>query len=188
MLSLFNYANKNHPSQIPLNLRLQRIVGDQTSSVFTIFPTHRFQLYLTTPSVSNRLQDLTLHPHPQRNGWVTGCLVCGKSYDQVTEETVADFLNQTAQPCETVRERQIKRKAFIGGIQSGVFTFLPRECRQLPPVTAWSTPSITMDKTRTYRDTRCPYLKIKLTKLSLNNLLNKFPPPPFFYRIWYITI
>ena len=56
---------------------------------------------------------------------MTGCLVCGKSYDQVKEETLADYLDQTAQRGETVRERQIKRNAFIDGIQSGVFTFIP---------------------------------------------------------------
>ena len=66
-----------------------------------------------------------MHPHPQRNEWATGCLVCGKPYDQVIEETVADYLNQTAQPGETVRERQIKRNASIDGIQSGIFFFLP---------------------------------------------------------------
>ena len=76
-------------------------------------------------TVTEGLQNLTLHPHPQRNEWVTGCLICGKSYDQVIEESVADYLNQTAHPGETVRERQIKRNAFIDGIQSGVFTFIP---------------------------------------------------------------
>ena len=76
-------------------------------------------------TVPDGLRNSTLHPHPQRNEWVTGCLVCGKSYDQVIEETVADYLDQTAQPVETVRERQIKRNAFIDGIQSGVFTFIP---------------------------------------------------------------
>ena len=76
-------------------------------------------------TVADGLRNLTLHPHPQRNKWVTGCLVCGKSYDQVIEETAADYLNQTAQPGETVREHQIKRNAFIDGIQSGVFSFLP---------------------------------------------------------------
>ena len=59
-----------------------------------------------------------------------GCLVCGKSYDQVIEDTVADYLNQSAQPGETVRERQVKRNAFIDGIQSGVFTFLPQGVSQ----------------------------------------------------------
>ena len=87
-------------------------------------------------TVTDGLPNLTLHPHPQRNEWVTGCLICGKCYDQVIEETVADYFDQTAQPCETVRERQIKRNAFIDGIQSGVFTFIPRECHRLPPVTA----------------------------------------------------
>ena len=55
------------------------------------------------------LQNLTLHPHPAWNEWMTGCLVCRKKYDQVIEETVAVYLNQTAQPSETVRERQKKQ-------------------------------------------------------------------------------
>ena len=76
-------------------------------------------------AITDELNNLTLHPLPQRNEWVTGCLVCGKSYDQVIEETVVDYLDQTSQPGETVRERQIKRNAFIDGVQSGVFTFIP---------------------------------------------------------------
>ena len=118
-------------------------------------------------TVADRLQNLTLHPHPQRNEWVMGCLVCGKSYDQVIEKTVAADLNQTAPPGETVRESQVKIKAFFDGIQRGVFNFPPRECRRLPPVTASFTPLITMDKNWACRDTRCPYSKIRLTKLSL---------------------
>ena len=76
-------------------------------------------------TVADGLRNMTLHPHPQHNEWVTGFLVCGKSYDQVIEETVVDYLNQTAQPGETVRKRQIERNAFIDGVQSGVFTFIP---------------------------------------------------------------
>ena len=128
-------------------------------------------------AVADELRNLTLHPHPQRSEWVTGCSVCGKSYDQVIEETVADYLNQTAQPGETVRERQIKRNTFIDGIQSGVFTLSPWECRRLPPVTASSTPSITTVKTQAPRDMPCPYLKTKLIEPLLNNSLDKFPPP-----------
>ena len=75
--------------------------------------------------VATGLQNLTLHPNPQRNEWVTGCLVCGKSFDQVKEKTVADYLNRTTQPAEIVRERQIKRNAFIDDFQCGDFTFLP---------------------------------------------------------------
>ena len=76
-------------------------------------------------AVSDELRNLTLHPHPHRNETITSCLICGKSYDQVIEETAADYLNHTAQTGETVRERQIKRNAFIDGVQSGVFTFIP---------------------------------------------------------------
>ena len=60
-------------------------------------------------TVADGLQNLILHPHPERNEWVTGCLVCGKSNDQVVEEIIANYLNQTAQPGETVRECQIKK-------------------------------------------------------------------------------
>ena len=70
-------------------------------------------------TVADVWQNLTLHPHPQRNEWVTECF-CKKSDDQVIEENAADYLNQTAQRGVTVRERQIH-----DGIQSGVFTFLP---------------------------------------------------------------
>ena len=76
-------------------------------------------------TLADGLRDMTLHAHPQHNEWATGCLVSGKSYGQVIEETVADYLHNTAQPGETVRERQIKRNAFIEGIQSSAFIFLP---------------------------------------------------------------
>ena len=86
-------------------------------------------------TLTDGLRDMTLHAHRQCNDRETGCLVCGKSYGQVIDETVADYLQHTAQPGETVRDRQIKRKAFIDGLQSSAFIFLPRECRRLPPVT-----------------------------------------------------
>ena len=74
--------------------------------------------------MANGMLNLTLHPHSARNEWVTDILLCGKSYDQVVEQTVGEFLNQTAQTGETLRERQNKRNAFVDGIQSGVFSFL----------------------------------------------------------------
>ena len=76
-------------------------------------------------TVANGLQNLTLHPHPQRNEWLTGCLICEIPYEQVIEETVAEYFNRRAQPGETVRERQIKRNAFIYGLQCGIFNSLP---------------------------------------------------------------
>ena len=60
------------------------------------------------------------------NANMTGCLACGKTYEQIIEETAADFLYQTAQPHETIREGRLKRRAFIDGLQCGVFSFIPR--------------------------------------------------------------
>ena len=126
-------------------------------------------------AVADELRNLTLHPHPHRNQTVTSCLVCEKLYDQVVEETVADYLDQTSKPGETVRERQIKRNAFIDGVQSGVFTFSPWECRRLPPVTAVSTPLITTGRTQSHRATLCPYLMTKIIELSFHKPLDKNP-------------
>ena len=42
-VSLSNYANKRHPSQIRRNLRPQKIVGNQKIFVPTIFPSNRHQ-------------------------------------------------------------------------------------------------------------------------------------------------
>ena len=75
-------------------------------------------------TLADGLRDMNLHPHGQCNERETGCLVCGKSYGQVIDETVADYLQHTAQPCETVRDRQIKRQAFNDGLQSSAFIFL----------------------------------------------------------------
>ena len=68
----------------------------------------------------------------------------------------------------------------VRGSPTSVSDHVTTSCRRLPPVTAWSTPLIIKDKTRAHRDMLCPYSKIKLTKLSLNNLLDKFPSPLIF--------
>ena len=72
------------------------------------------------------LQSLNLHPYLEQNEWVWGYFVCRKSNEQVTEETVVEYLHQTAQPDETVRDRQLKGSASIDGIQTGVFTFIAK--------------------------------------------------------------
>ena len=87
-------------------------------------------------AVADGLQNLALHPHQARKEWVTGCSVYGKPNDQVTKETIADYLNQTAQPGETVRERQIKKMLSLMEFRVAFSLLSPRECPKLPPVTA----------------------------------------------------
>ena len=76
-------------------------------------------------TLADGLRDMNLHPHRQCNERETRCLVRGKSYGQVKDETVADNLQHTEQPGKTVRDRQIKRQAFIDGLQRSAFIFLP---------------------------------------------------------------
>ena len=64
-------------------------------------------------TVADGLRNLTLHPHPQSNEWVTGCLVCGKSYDQVIEETVADYLDQTARNTRNTRKKRQSNRRLL---------------------------------------------------------------------------
>ena len=70
-------------------------------------------------------------PHMQDNAYVTGYLICGKPYEEVICETAADYLHQTAEPHETLRERILKRRVFQDGLQCGVFFSVPRGVPQV---------------------------------------------------------
>ena len=87
------------------------------------------------PSVSTvieGLQNMTLHAHVENNAYVTGCLICGKPYEKLIEETVADYLHQTVEPGESIWERVLQRNEFVDSLQCGVFSLVPGECRRLP--------------------------------------------------------
>ena len=71
---------------------------------------------------------MTLHAYIETNAHVRGCLVCSKPYEQVIEEAVTDYLHQTAEHGETIRDRVLKR--FLDRLQSGVFNFVPRGVSQ----------------------------------------------------------
>ena len=68
--------------------------------------------------------------HLEQNAYLTESLVSGKPYDQVFEETVADFLHETAQPGESVRDQLLKLDAFLNSLQSRNFTYVPRGVSQ----------------------------------------------------------
>ena len=76
------------------------------------------------------LQDMSLHAHIEANAHLTGCLFCGKTYEQVIGKAVAHYLHQTSEPGKTVKDKALKRMAFVGGLQGGVFTFVPRGVSQ----------------------------------------------------------
>ena len=92
---------------------------------------HLATLFQTSPQNFEGLQNTTLDAHIESNAYVTGCLVCGKAYEQVFEETVVDYLHQTAEPKESVGDNVLMRNAFLDGLQGSVFNFIPRGVSQV---------------------------------------------------------
>ena len=70
------------------------------------------------------LQELALRGHSAVEKRTSGSIVCGKLYEQVIEETTSDFLQQTADPGEIIREQHLKRPAIIAGLQYGIIAFI----------------------------------------------------------------
>ena len=77
-------------------------------------------------TIAQNLRKLALHAHCKIGKQVTGCIVRGKLYDQVFEETVSDYLYHTVEPGETTKNRDIKRRAFLDRLQCRVVTFVTR--------------------------------------------------------------
>ena len=56
--------------------------------------------------------------------------MCGKLYGQFLKETAADYLQETLEPGETIRERHMKTQTFLAGLQSSVVTLVSRRVPQ----------------------------------------------------------
>ena len=55
-------------------------------------------------AVAQELKQMALHAHSKVQKQNSGCIECGKPYEQVLEETVTEYLQHTKEICETVRE------------------------------------------------------------------------------------
>ena len=51
------------------------------------------------------------------------CDWCGKTYDQIALEILGEYLLATAYEAETVRDRNVRSRAFIDGFEAALFTF-----------------------------------------------------------------
>ena len=75
-------------------------------------------------------------PHcPQPNnatlpGTFTDCMVCGKSYEQITDELVIDFIHRTEYLGESAISKERRRLAFLEGMRAGTFLLVPRGVSQ----------------------------------------------------------
>ena len=59
-----------------------------------------------------------------------GCVVCGRSYEQVKEMSALTFLESTTTSGESYAERQRRREAFVAGMETGTVLLVPRGLSQ----------------------------------------------------------
>ena len=51
------------------------------------------------------------------------CDWCGKTYDQIAFEILGENLLATAYEAETIRDRNVRSRAFIDGFETALFSF-----------------------------------------------------------------
>ena len=117
--------------------------------------------------IAKDLQNLKLQAYMQNNPYITGCIVCGKPYDQMREKRVDDFLQRTVEPNQTIRERILKDRAFLGDLQCGAFTFVSRDCRKFRPATHEHMISHRVIPTMKPAEDFCPYSRMEVTNETL---------------------
>ena len=119
--------------------------------------------------MADGLQNLKLHSHLERNESVAGCLVCGP-YDQGDRRNCRRFSqSDSAASWNSTRERLSLTES---AVESSLLS--PHECCRLPPVTAYSTLSIT--KFGHAGILIALIWGLKLIKLSFKALMEKFSP------------
>ena len=97
---------------------------------FTVQTTHSTSFLLLPPRERDAYR---LSPTVMPN--IAGfCDWCGRTYDQIGLEILGEYLLATAYEAETVRDRNVRSRAFIDGFEAALFTFKnaglsqPRTC------------------------------------------------------------
>ena len=58
------------------------------------------------------------------------CIVCSRSYEQIKETAVLEYLESTTYRGERYDERQRRRNAYLAGMDQGRVLFIPRGVSQ----------------------------------------------------------
>ena len=58
------------------------------------------------------------------------CIICGRSYEQIVEETVQTYLQRTMEEGEATGSIELRKRAFLAGMEAGTFMFVPRGLSQ----------------------------------------------------------
>ena len=75
------------------------------------------------------LGQMTQCPQPNngaQHGAFSDCMVCGKSYEQMTYELVIDFIHRREYVGESAIRKERRRLAFLDGLRAGTFLLISR--------------------------------------------------------------
>ena len=78
--------------------------------------------------VSGHLENITIaEPKAAR---YSDCIICGRSYEKIEEETVQTYLQRTMEEGKPTETIELRRRAFLAGMEAGTFMFVPRGLSQ----------------------------------------------------------
>ena len=128
-------------AQIPFNLNTETLQPNGPGNVAYYYNAER-QLYLDTQGTHSILETANVGPvhgdntsQQQRNPkrrqlnppvmpHVQGnCHWCGRTYDEVALDALAAFTTATEYPGETVRDRNIRSRAYLDGFEAALICF-----------------------------------------------------------------
>ena len=75
-------------------------------------------------AVTSHFDGMTLAESPSLHG-CSDCIICGKPVQQIQEETVNDYLDETVMVGESLAETQARRRAFLDWMNAGTFLLMP---------------------------------------------------------------
>ena len=148
----------------------QSVVPSATQCVssyrlFLIHPNHPGRRRSQWPDC---VQNMNLHVHVEQDAYVKKWSLCGKPYKQVKGHIYADCQQQTAVPRDSVKDKLLKRNAFVNCPECGTFTIVYRRVSQAAACVVttrlmWWTLSIS---SLARKPTPCPWFKTKTIVIS----------------------
>ena len=68
--------------------------------------------------------------NPEERFKLSDCIICGRSYEQIVEDTVQTYLQRTMEEGEAAGSVELRKRAVLAGMEAGTFMFVPRGLSQ----------------------------------------------------------
>ena len=79
-------------------------------------------------TITGHMEEVRLN-HDEK-GKFSDCIICGRSYENIMESAVEEYLKRTWMAGEPQNSVDCRRSAFVAGLEAGTFMFVPRGLSQ----------------------------------------------------------